>query len=34
MSDAAKMAAQLPPPSAMQLPPGLQLSPGAGGAPQ
>ncbi len=34
MSDAAKMAAQLPPPSAMQLPPGLQLPPGAGGAPQ
>ena len=34
MADAAKMAATLPPPSQMQLPPGLQLPPEAGGAPQ
>jgi hypothetical protein len=33
MAKAAKQAAELPPPSAMQLPPGLQLPPGAG-APQ
>jgi hypothetical protein len=34
MSQAAKMAAQLPPPPQMQLPPGMQLPPEAGGAPQ
>ena len=34
MAKAAKQAATLPPPSAMQLPPGLQLPPEAGGAPQ
>ena len=34
MADAAKLAATLPPPSQMQLPPGMQLPPEAGGAPQ
>lgn len=34
MAEAAKLAATLPPPSQMQLPPGLQLPPEAGGAPQ
>lgn len=34
MADAAKLAATLPPPAQMQLPPGLQLPPQAGGAPQ
>ncbi|MDO9338000.1 MAG: tetratricopeptide repeat protein [Caulobacteraceae bacterium] len=34
MAKAAKQAAELPPPSAMQLPPGMQLPPEAGGAPQ
>lgn len=34
MAEAAKLAATLPPPAQMQLPPGLQMPPQAGGAPQ